>query len=353
MICPRCNNVVQDGTTFCIYCGMPLQNAQENAAPVYPEVKSFDSDTVVIRQNEAATAKEENPGEAKPAAAPGLFGFSPAGETVAIRPDEPAYAPPVEPAYVPPVESAFVPPVDPSYVPPMDPSFVPPVDPSFVPPVEPSFVPPIEPIFAPSPEPEYIPPIQPETYENPQKKTNLVLPIILGILLLGAIAFGIIMMLQKNDVQSELDRTESKLEDTQDELNAAQGQMSEDSEYYSRLEEYEYAFNEIADFARYSKCGFASDAFHVNQGIVILDSDDSRKTVTLTAAFNEAVRVSMDIYGYGADASFAESTWSGDTTTIYIDRDGDLEDGEIGITTVTFTNDLNSQSFDLLIITMG
>ena len=62
----------------------------------------------------------------------------------------------------------------------------------------------------------------------------------------------------------------------------------------------------------------------------------------------------MDIYGYGADLNFSEDSWSGDTTTLYVDRDADdMEEGEVGITTVTFTNDLNSQTFDILIITLG
>lgn len=199
----------------------------------------------------------------------------------------------------------------------------------------------------PAPETEYV-------YEEAPKKkgkAGKIIAIALGsLILLAAIAFGVWMMLQKNAAEDKLAKNESELTDTRNELDSAK----EDSEYYAELEEYADSFEEIADFARQSNCGYASELFHVNQGIIILDPDDTRKTITLTAAFDDAVEISVDIYGYGADLNFSEDSWSGDTTTLYVDRDADdMEEGEVGITTVTFTNDLNSQTFDILIITLG
>lgn len=193
---------------------------------------------------------------------------------------------------------------------------------------------------------EYIPPEAPVA----KKKTGIILSVILGVLLLGAITLAVIMMMGKNVSEARLADVQSELEAAQDELDL----IKEDEAYYSQLEENSYGFEEIADFARQSNCGYASELFHVNQGIIILDPDDTRKTITLTAAFDDAVEISVDIYGYGADLNFSEDSWSGDTTTLYVDRDADdMEEGEVGITTVTFTNDLNSQTFDILIITLG
>lgn len=193
---------------------------------------------------------------------------------------------------------------------------------------------------------EYIPPEAPVT----KKKTGIILSVVLGVLLLGAITLAVIMMMGKNASEARLADVQSELEAAQDELDL----IKEDEAYYSQLEENSYGFEEIADFARQSNCGYASEDFHVNQGIIILDPDETRKTITLTTAFDDGVTVTTESYGYGADVNFAEDSWSGDTTTLYVDREAyDMEEGEVAITTVTFTNNLNSQTFEILIITLG
>ena len=310
MICPRCNSVVQDGTKFCIYCGMPLMNVQPQTAP-------FAADETVAAPRKEVFAEQDKPflaPEEEAVAAPSPVPDNSAQDIPFVSPEEGTVVIPVEPVN--------------SYVPPLEPVN------NYVPPVEPA-----------------APPVQPVIEEKaPKKKSGIILPIILGVLLLGAIALAVIMAIQKSNAEEELAYVESELEDAQNELDL----INADDEYYSQLDEYAYGFEEIADFARQSNCGYASELFHVNQGIVILDPDDTRKTITLTAAFDEGVEISVDIYGYGADLNFSEDSWSGDTTTLYVDRDADdMEEGEVGITTVTFTNDLNSQTFDILIITLG
>ena len=82
----------------------------------------------------------------------------------------------------------------------------------------------------------------------------------------------------------------------------------------------------------------------MSDGVIILDKGGSRKRITLTAAF-DGVTVQMDQNGSAADIRWNESKWSGSTTTL------DVVSGLFaGVTLATFSNDLNNQEFQIMII---
>lgn len=94
--------------------------------------------------------------------------------------------------------------------------------------------------------------------------------------------------------------------------------------------------------------GYSSESFKVNRGIIVLDKNEDRKEIILTANFNTYVEISTSYSGMSANVEFSEDTWYGTTTKLYVERAEGYD--TMGITTVTFSNNYDSQTFDVLII---
>ncbi len=290
MICPNCNNELQDGVAFCKYCGASLKDYKPEA----------EEKTVII----------------------------PDETDVVVPAEEPVYVPEEAPEYIPAEEAAYIPPEEPAYIPPEEPAYA---------------------------------AYEVAKDEAPKKKgkAGKVVGIVVGaLLLLAAIGFGVWMMLQKNEAEDKLEAKEKSLQSIQSELDSTKEELAsamEELEECGDYETYVDAIDSICEFANYSSCGYASDLFHVDQGIIVLEEGDDYKTITLTTAFEGGGTYDCYVdYGTGAYAEFDEDEWSGDTTTISVVRDDyDLEDGEIGVTVINFTNDINNQSFSILVITVN
>lgn len=92
--------------------------------------------------------------------------------------------------------------------------------------------------------------------------------------------------------------------------------------------------------------GYAADYFHVDQGIIVLEAGES-KELLLTAAFGGPVRVDTVVDYYDiASVMFNEPNWEGDNTTITVKS----QKGTSGMARITFTNSVDSSSFQVLVI---
>lgn len=157
------------------------------------------------------------------------------------------------------------------------------------------------------------------------------------------------LLAKKNEV---LAQNENILKQKDDEIRQRDEQIKNDIAKIASLTNDVFAYRNKANtydeivnaFDPQESYGYASRNFQMSDGVIILDKGGSRKRITLTAAF-DGVTVQMDQNGSAADIRWNESKWSGSTTTL------DVVSGLFaGVTLATFSNDLNNQEFQIMII---
>ena len=117
-----------------------------------------------------------------------------------------------------------------------------------------------------------------------------------------------------------------------------------DREVY-HLEDKATYYDEICDFFRSGNIGYASNNFKASDSVVVIDKYDKSKKITLTAAWRDGGRTVSASNSNLAPARirFDRKSWSRTTTmtiTPYIE----------GISVITFSNSVNSDTFKILII---
>lgn len=102
-------------------------------------------------------------------------------------------------------------------------------------------------------------------------------------------------------------------------------------------------YDDIVRAAKYGNFGYAASNFRASTGVIVVDKDDSDCKFTLTAHWSNGGTVSVDYSSYAAFVDFDKNNWSTSTTMSVLPL-------EEGITVVTFSNDVDSNSFQVLII---
>ena len=183
----------------------------------------------------------------------------------------------------------------------------------------------------------------PAKKEGKGKKIALIAVIgVLILALIGLNAYQYFVMAPKtadklDDAKSDLKKAEAKYDELKDEYDELEG-------LYDSADSASVDLADICYYAQYNNIGYASDAFHTDKAVIVLSEDDYDETLTLTLAVDTAVTVSYDLEGYSADVSFDEDTWEGDTTTLTVSP------LEKGVTLLSFYNDVNSETFSVIII---
>lgn len=133
--------------------------------------------------------------------------------------------------------------------------------------------------------------------------------------------------------------------------SALETQLAQKTEKVDQLLATAGMYQKLKVALTYSTYGYASNNFRVDEGIVVLDKNDACKFITLTANFGTDVTISTDRSGSGADISFTEDKWYGSTTLLRVERKTSLSSVDTIVTTVTFTNNVNQQTFRVLVVT--
>lgn len=89
--------------------------------------------------------------------------------------------------------------------------------------------------------------------------------------------------------------------------------------------------------------GHISNEFHVTKGTVVLSKDDDGKQITLTTDWRNGASIETSYEGTSATLEFDNNRWYEKTTMTIVPR-------HPGVTIVTFSNDLNSERFKVLLI---
>lgn len=133
--------------------------------------------------------------------------------------------------------------------------------------------------------------------------------------------------------------------------SALETQLAQKSAKVDQLQETTSMYHTLKDALTSGTYGYASNNFRVDEGIVVLDKNDPCKFITLTANFGTYVTISTDRAGSGADISFTEDEWYGSTTSLRVERKTNESCARTLVTKVTFSNNVNKQTFCVLVVT--
>lgn len=162
---------------------------------------------------------------------------------------------------------------------------------------------------------------------------------------------------QNNEAKNaELIETITKMESQIDSLNSAisakNAQMSNKSTEIKILRERASSFKINADnyevivnTIKSGKLGYAANNFQSSESVIVVGENEKNRKFTLTANWVDGGMVSVDYDTHypAAYVSFEENSWSISTNII-------IQPNHSGVTVVTFSNDVNEQTFNVIII---
>lgn len=136
--------------------------------------------------------------------------------------------------------------------------------------------------------------------------------------------------------KSTLETAESRIEELEKTVASQKSSISslEDSSGY---------FNTICDELRSGNIGYAANNFKASESIIVVGKNETSRKFTLTANWTNGGNVSVNYSGYAAKVSFDNDSWTTSTKM-------SVEPWFEGVTAVTFSNDVDSNTFKILII---
>lgn len=111
----------------------------------------------------------------------------------------------------------------------------------------------------------------------------------------------------------------------------------------SNLEDDSDHYNEIIRYAKGEDFGYAASNFRASTGVIVVDKDDDDYKFTLTANWTYGGTVEVNYSSSAAWVEFDKNEWSTSTTMTVVPN-------YEGVCIVTFSNDVDSKTFNVLII---
>jgi RNA polymerase subunit RPABC4/transcription elongation factor Spt4 len=102
-------------------------------------------------------------------------------------------------------------------------------------------------------------------------------------------------------------------------------------------------YDDFCDFLSSDNIGYAADNFNADKSVILVSKSDTSMKITLTAYWSNGGTVSTSSSSSSADVVFDDDSWD-ETTTLTI------EPYTEGISIITFSNDVDSDTFSILII---
>ena len=142
---------------------------------------------------------------------------------------------------------------------------------------------------------------------------------------------------------SELEALEQEVSDLNttvaNQKSTILSQADQVSLFKERAEYFDFLCQELST----GNIGYASDNFRASESVIVVRQYDINRKFTLTAHWSSGGTVSTSYSGLGATVSFDNDSWSSSTQMT-------VEPWIAGVTAVTFSNDVNSQTFKVIII---
>ena len=166
---------------------------------------------------------------------------------------------------------------------------------------------------------------------------------ILLIFLIASIGLNIFQYLELRNISSLLSTHTSKTSSLEEKISNLNSTISEQKSTIYSLEEKADYFDDICKEYRSSNIGYAANNFKSNESIIFLSKNETDRKFTLTANWPNGGLVDIEYSGNSAYVSFDSETWSTSTKMSIIPR-------REGVTGVTFSNDVDSNTFKVIIV---
>lgn len=196
--------------------------------------------------------------------------------------------------------------------------------------------------------------IQPKQVQVTPKKRSKAHIIILSVICLLLVAANIAQFfLYKEAVRdteqqlitanNTITANNKKIDDLEDTISTQTKTINSQKNTISNLEDDSDHYNEIIRYAKNEDFGYAASNFRASTGVIVVDKDDDDYKFTLTANWTYGGTVEVDYSSSAAWVEFDKDDWSTSTTMTVIPN-------YEGVCVVTFSNDVDSKTFSVLII---
>lgn len=143
----------------------------------------------------------------------------------------------------------------------------------------------------------------------------------------------------------KIDELNSKLSEKDTQLKGKNSEITDLENKVSSLEDDAANYRTLIDAANYGNLGYAANNFRSSESIIVVGQNEKNRKFTLTANWSNGGTVSVDYDTYfpAAYVDFDQNSWSTSTKMT-------ITPNFSGITVVTFSNDVNRQTFDIIIV---
>lgn len=189
--------------------------------------------------------------------------------------------------------------------------------------------------------------------QKPRKKAR-VLTILLSIVLVLSISGNIVQFFYHSyhteDIREQLAAANKTIDDKDESITSYKNKISsqtttinQQKNEISNLKAKGGYFDDIVSDMRYGNAGYASSNFFASDSVIVVGKNDTDCKFTLTANWSNGGTVEVEYSSSAAWVSFDNDEWYTSTKMTVHPRSK-------GVTVVTFSNDVDSKTFKVLII---
>ena len=177
-------------------------------------------------------------------------------------------------------------------------------------------------------------------YFNSKKTVPVVL---LSVLLVASIGLNVMQYFQGKEAIETVATQTTKIENLEKEVSTQKSTISSQKNKISSLEKKSDYFDKICKELSSGNIGYAASNFRASESVIIVDKNETDRKFTLTANWTNGGTVSVDYSGSAAWVDFDNESWTTSTKM-------SIEPWQEGVTAVTFSNDVDSRTFKVIII---
>lgn len=145
-----------------------------------------------------------------------------------------------------------------------------------------------------------------------------------------------------SEKDKELSQKNKEISDKDKKISSQESTINTQKNKISSLETKAEYFSSISTALKSGNIGYAASNFNCSQSIILVKKGETKK-ITLTANWSNGGTVSLSYSNYAAYVDFDQSNWSYSTTL-------SITGNSTGVSVVTFSNDVNSKTFKIIII---
>lgn len=174
-------------------------------------------------------------------------------------------------------------------------------------------------------------------------KANTTFKVLTWIAAILAVACICIAVYQIFTLREQVATLQSEVNSLTETVADQKSTISQQKTTISNLKKKANNFDDICDSLRYGNIGFAANNFKADESVIVVRKNEKDRKFKLTANWSQGGNVEVSYSSTAATVSFDKDSWYTSTTMT-------VKPWAVGATVVTFSNDVNSDTFKILVI---